>query len=128
MNTEMESISREQYYMQRLEKFSFVLGIISIPSTLLSPFLAPCLLGSMAIVFAVLSKGGNLHFSRRSRIAAALGVTAITINIVLLVISLITMKELLSDPAGRQQLSDFLYQRYGMTLDELLSQLQLFEQ
>jgi hypothetical protein len=37
------------------------------------------------------------------------------------------MKAVLSDPEGRQQLSDILYRRYGMTLDELLSQIPWLE-
>ena len=112
----------ENQYAQRLEKLSFWLGAAAIPSTFISPVIAPFLLGSMAIIFAVLSKGGNLRFSRRSRTAALLGAAAIIINIVYLVITLM-MKELLSDPAGRQQLSDTLYRRYGLTLDELLPQI-----
>ena len=113
----------ENQYAQRLEKLSFWLGAAAIPSTFISPVIAPLLLGSMAIIFAVLSKGGNLRFSRRSRTAALLGAAAIIINIVYLVITFVMMKELLSDPAGRQQLSDTLYRRYGLTLDELLPQI-----
>ena len=113
----------ENQYAQRLEKLSFWLGAAAIPSTFISPVIAPFLLGSMAIIFAVLSKGGNLRFSRRSRTAALLGAAAIIINIVFLVITFVMMKELLSDPAGRQQLSDTLYRRYGLTLDELLPQI-----
>ena len=112
----------ENQYAQRLEKLSFWLGAAAIPSTFISPVIAPFLLGSMAIIFAVLSKGGNLRFSRRSRTAALLGAAAIIINIVYLVITFVMMMELLSDPAGRQQLSDTLYRRYGLTLDELLTQ------
>jgi hypothetical protein len=113
----------ENQYAQSLEKLSFWLGAAAIPSTFISPVIAPFLLGSMAIIFAVLSKGGNLRFSRRSRTAALLGAAAIIINIVYLVITFVMMKELLSDPAGRQQLSDTLYRRYGLTLDELLPQI-----
>lgn len=113
----------ENQYAQRLEKLSFWLGAAAIPSTFISPVIASFLLGSMAIIFAVLSKGGNLRFSRRSRTAALLGAAAIIINIVYLVITFVMMKELLSDPAGRQQLSDTLYRRYGLTLDELLPQI-----
>ena len=113
----------ENQYAQRLEKLSFWLGAAAIPSTFISPVIAPFLLGSMAIIFAVLSTGGNLRFSRRSRTAALLGAAAIIITIVYLVITFVMMKELLSDPAGRQQLSDTLYRRYGLTLDELLPQI-----
>ena len=88
-----ESLSWEQYYMLRLEKFAFFLGAAAIPCTFITPIAVPSILGSMAIMFAVLSKGGSLHFSRRGRTAAILG------------------------------LSDMLYHQYGMTLDELLPQL-----
>ena len=121
MNTNTGSFNREEYYMLRLEKLAFWLGIIAIPSTFVYTFLAPCILGSMAVVFAVLSKGGNLRFSRRARAAAILGTAAIVINVALFGFTLVAMKELLSDPQGRQQINDLLYRQSGMTLDELFS-------
>lgn len=114
----------EVYYMGRLERFAFFFGAAAIPSTLLSPILLPCLLGSMAIVFAVLSKGRSLRFSKRARRGAVLGGAAIVINMVYLVFALKTLRELLADPSGRQQISDLLYRQYGLTLDELLPQLE----
>lgn len=127
MDTNLQLQAQEKYYMVRLEKLAFFLGIAAIPATFFSPIIAPCLLGSLAIVFAVLSKGGNLRFSRQGRIAAFLGGAAIIINVVYMVFALVTMKEVLSDPAGRQQLSDTLYRMYGMTLDELLEQIPILE-
>lgn len=126
MDTYAESVMREQYYMMRLEKLAFFLGAAAIPCTFISPIAAPSILGSMAIVFAVLSKGGNLRFSRRAKTAAFLGAAAIIINIVYLAIVFSTLKDMLADPAGRQQLSDMLYQQYGVTLDELLPELSIF--
>lgn len=126
-NTTMGSLNREVYYMRRLEKLSFLLSIGALLSMFVFPVLAPCILASLAIIFAVLSKGGSLRFSRKARIAAILGVIAIVINVLFLGYSLVTMKAVLSDPEGRQQLSDILYRRYGMTLDELLSQIPWIE-
>ena len=123
MELNTESISREQYYMLRLEKFAFFLGAAAIPCTFITPIAVPSILGSMAIIFAVLSKGGSLRFSRRGKIAVILGALAVIVNVVYLCIVFSTLKEMLADPAGRQQLSDMLYQQYGMTLDELLPQL-----
>ncbi len=123
MNPNSKSISFEVYYMNRLEKLAFFMGVAGIFCTFISPVAAPFLLGSMAIIFAVLSKGRNLRFSRRGLVAAILGAAAIIINAVFLVITLSTLKEMLADPAGRQQLSDMLYRQYGITLDELLPQL-----
>ena len=117
------SMKREAYYMKRLEVLAFFLGAIAIPSTLLIPVIAPFIFASMAIVFAVLSKGGNMKFSRIGRIAFCLGIAAIIINIVYLWYAVRTLSETLSDPAARAQLNETLYRQYGMTLDELLEQL-----
>lgn len=113
----------EEYYRARLEKLSFFLGALAIPSMFLFPVVAPCLLGSLAVVFAFLSKGRSLHMTKKSRSAMILGITAIVMNLIYMGFSVRTMQTLLNDPAGRQQLSDLLYQQYGMTLDELLRQL-----
>ena len=126
-NTATRPPKWEEYYMRRLERLSFLLSIGALLSMFVFPVLAPCLLASMAIVFAVLSKGGNLRFSRLARLAVILGVIALVINVLFLCFSFVTMKAVLSDPEGRQQLSDILYRRYGMTLDELLSQIPWLE-
>ena len=118
-------MQREAYYMKRLENFAFFLGAVSFPSTLLIPVFAPFVLGSMAIVFAILSKGGRLRFSKRGKSAFILGITAIILNIGYLWFAFRTVRSTLSDPAAREQLSQFLYQQYGMTLEELLEQLHL---
>lgn len=77
----------------------------------------------MAIVFAVLSKGGSQRFSKRGKRAVILGATAIVINLVYVVFAFKTVRTLLADPAGRQEISDMLYRQYGVTLEELLPEL-----
>lgn len=119
-------MNQEEYYMFRLERTAFLLGAASIPATFLLPAVAPFFLGSMAIVFAVLSKGGNPGFSKRGKRAVILGVTAIVINIVYLFYAFKTVRGLLADPAGRQQINDLLYRQYGVTLEELMPELSKF--
>ena len=114
---------QEEYYMYRLEKLAFIFGAASIPSTFFLPAVAPFFLGSMAIVFAVLSKGGNTGFSKRGKRAVILGLMAIIINLVYVVIAFKTVRSLLADPAGRQQIDDILYRQYGVTLEEMLPEL-----
>lgn len=116
-------MNQEEYYMNRLERLSFIFGAASIPATFLLPAVAPFFLGSMAIVFAVLSKGGNLRFSKRGKRAVIMGMTAIIINIVYVLFAVKTVRTLMADPAGRQQINDLLYQRYGVTLEEMLPEL-----
>ncbi len=118
-------MNREEYYMKRLEHLAFFLGAVSIPSTLLIPVFLPCTLGSMAIVFAILSKGGNLRFSKRGKSAFILGAAAIVINIIYLCYAFKSVSATLADPIAREQLSQTLYRQYGMTLDEVLEMLRM---
>ena len=116
-------MKQEEYYMYRLERLAFISGAASIPATFFLPAVAPFFLGSMAIVFAVLSKGGSQRFSKRGERAVILGATAIVINLVYVVFAFKTVRTLLADPAGRQEISDMLYRQYGVTLEELLPEL-----
>lgn len=113
----------EEYYMARLEKTACILSLLALASFFFFPVAGPALLGSIAVVFAVLSKGGNLKFSRRARIAFLLGMGAIVFNVLYMWAAFRTLRETLADPAGRQQLNDIIYRQYGITLDELLQQL-----
>lgn len=114
------ALTPEEYHMKRLENTAFLMGVLSIPSFFLFSVTGPFLLGSLAVIFAVLSKGGRLKFSPKGRRAMALGLFAIIMGIVLMVYSFRTLQTMLSDPASRQRLSDILYQKYGLTLEELI--------
>lgn len=114
------ALTPEEYHMKQLENTAFLMGVLSIPSFFLFSVTGPFLLGSMAVIFAVLSKGGRLKYSPKGRRALALGLFAIIISIVFLAYSFRTLQTMLSDPDSRQRLSDILYQKYGLTLDELI--------
>ncbi|MBR2728822.1 MAG: hypothetical protein Q4C02_00275 [Eubacteriales bacterium] len=111
----------EDMYRLRLEKTAFFMGAVSIPCTFIWPLMMPCLLGSMAIVLAIISKGGSLKMSSQGRAAVVLGIVGIVMNVFYLGIALKTMQTMLTEPDGRQYLNDLLYQQYGMTLEELFS-------
>jgi hypothetical protein len=120
-------MNSEDFYAERMEKTAFLFGAAAIPLTFLFPIVAPFLLGSMAMVFAYMSKGGNLRMSKRGRTAFFLGLAAVIINVVYMGLAFRTMNVMLTDPEGRQQLNDILYRQYGMTLDELLSQIPMLQ-
>ena len=122
-HTEMEIMERERLQKERLEKAAFRLGVSAIISTFLIPVFLPFILGSIAIVLAFLSRGGDMKFTKRGKLAVILGFLAIALNIAYIIYVSVTMYSLLSTPAGRQQVSDFLYRMYGMTLEEFLGQL-----
>ena len=118
--------SPEDMYRLRLEKTAFFMGAVSIPCTFIWPLMMPCLLGSMAIVLAFISKGSSLKLSSQGRAAVLLGFVGIIINVFYLGIAVRTMQTMLSEPDGRQYLNDLLYQQYGMTLEELFSRFPAF--
>lgn len=118
----MEAMEKELAYAERLEKAAWRLGIAAILSTFLIPVVLPFALGSIAIVFAVLSKGRSRKMSRRGKLAVLLGCLAMGLNIAYVLYTAGTVYKMMSDPSGRQEISDLLYRMYGMTLDEFLSQ------
>ena len=62
-----------------MERAAFILGIISILSCTFCYFSLPA--GSLAIIFASLSRGGSRRFSQRAKIALALGLIGIAATI-----------------------------------------------
>lgn len=120
--TERDLMQYERFHAARMEKMAYRLGVLAIISTFLIPVVLPFLLGSIAIVFASLSRGGSLEYSKKGKQAAFLGALAIGLNIAYIAYAVVTMHAMLSDPAGRQQVSDLMYRMYGLTLEEFLSQ------
>lgn len=116
----LTGMTREEYYMAKLENSAFLMGVLAIPSFFLFSVTGPFLLGTLAVIFAILSKGGHLKFSPKGRRAMALGVIAIIMGLIFLVYSFRTLQTMLSDPSSRQRLSDILYRKYGLTLDEVM--------
>ena len=119
---EQEASDRERFYMEKQEKAALLLGATAIPATFFVPILLPFLMGSVAIVFAILAKGGNRKLGKNGRRAVLLASAAIVINIGYLVFTLWTVKSMLTNPSGRQELSDMLYRMYGLSLEDFLSQ------
>lgn len=118
----MEVMEKEAAYAERLERAAWRLGIAAILSTFLVPVVLPFTLGSIAIIFAVLAKGRSRKMSRRGKQAVLLGCLAVGLNIVYVLYTAGTVYKMMSDPSGRQEISDLMYRMYGMTLEEFLSQ------
>lgn len=112
---------KELFYMQNQERAALVLGAAAIPATFFVPIVLPFLLGSIAIVFALLARGRNMKLGKRGRRAVILGTAAIVINIIYLGYAFLTMRTMLTDPSGRQQISDMLYRMYGMSLEDFMA-------
>ena len=62
------------------EKFAFLFGIISI--LMCSIIYVSFVTGSMAILFAILSKGGNIKFSKKARLGFIFGILGLALTII----------------------------------------------
>ena len=106
----------------RLSRTSLTCAILAIFSIFSFPVVAPYILGSLSLVFAVLSKGGSEIYPRRSKTATIVASIALVLNTAMLIYSVIYFQRVLHDPALQEQFSQTLYRMYGMTFEEFMGQ------
>ena len=108
---------------ERLSRTAMSLAVMSIFTIFVFPVILPYVFGSVALVMAILSKGGSERFPRRSRTAAVVSGIAIAINTALIVMSVLFFIQVLHDPQLQKQFGETLYRMYGITFEELMNQL-----
>ena len=108
---------------ERLSRTSMSLAVMSVFTIFVFPVILPYVFGSVALVMAILSKGGSERFPRRSRTAAIISGIAIAVNTALLVMSVLFFIQVLHDPQLQKQFGETLYKTYGITFEELMNQL-----
>lgn len=98
-----------------------VLGLATIVTTILCTVYIPFITGSLAILFALLSKGS----SDRMNPTATAGVTSAVVGLIMNVILIITVVTIyMTNPTIREQANKLFEQRYGMTIEEWWDELQ----
>ena len=107
----------------RLSRTAMSLAVLSVFSLFVFPVILPCIFASVALIIAILSRGGNERFSRRGRTAAIVSTVSIILNVILVVSSALYFVKVMHDPQLQEQFSKILYQTYGITYDELMSQM-----
>jgi hypothetical protein len=93
-----------------------VLGIISIV-TCTNLFIS-VVCGALAIMFALLSKGGELTMSKRAKVGLGLGIAGLVITVILYAISIATI---LHTYGSLEAYLRAYLQDYGMSLDDLMN-------
>ena len=99
---------------------STVLAITAIASNFFLPVILPIALGSLAVIYAILSKGKRRAASQEAKRGISLAIAAIVLNVILVVSSLFTTYRSLQDPTRREEVSQMLEQVYGVNLEEVL--------
>lgn len=93
-----------------------VLGLATIVTTVLCTVYIPFITGSLAILFALLSKGNCRQMNSPAKTGVTTAIIGLVMNVVLIV-SVIVLY--LTNPVIREQSNKLFEQRYGMTIDEL---------
>lgn len=114
----------EQEANHGMATIAFIFGACSIITNLFMPVILPCFLGGMAIILAILSRGGERHLSRLARrgiICAVIGlVTTVWLTVQVLIPSAIAQ---LKDPYYRQFMNQVSESLYGTSFDDMLRQI-----
>ena len=112
--------SPEEMQRQRLSSNAMVLGIAALGSCLILPVFFPLVLASVAIVLAMISRGGGSSLTDRARLAVLFGVIAIIVHTIVMGVILKQGFQILSDPAQYKQFDNFFRSNYGTSLEEYL--------
>ncbi|MDO4285575.1 MAG: hypothetical protein Q4C60_09625 [Eubacteriales bacterium] len=100
---------------------AFVFGVAAIGCNFFLPVILPMFLGSLSIIFAILSKGKERKMEDAARRGVFCSLLGLVISAVLFVTVLIpTMIRQLSDPAFRATMNQMSESLYGISYDEVL--------
>ena len=108
---------------RQLGKIAAVLGVLALFSIFLLPIIAPLILGSIAVVLAVISKGKEKEYTKGARRALVTGIIAIVMNVVLLVSSLLGLYLIMTNSQIRAQANSLAEQVYGYSFDDMIQQI-----
>ena len=101
-----------------LATLSLVLGLISIPFCFF--MYTGIILGGIAIVMAILSKGTAQRLLQQAKKGIFYGSIGVVLGYAVLISSI---HNLVTDPTYRQQLNQFSEQYYGESMDDMLKEL-----
>ncbi|SFU88000.1 MULTISPECIES: hypothetical protein [unclassified Butyrivibrio] len=101
-----------------LATFARILGMFSIPLCLI--FYTGIILGGVAVVLALLSKGTMKTFLPQAKKALVLGTVGVVLGYTMMVTSIHTV---LTNPEQRQQLNTMSEQMYGTSFDDMLNEI-----
>lgn len=94
-----------------------ICGIIAVISVFTMTIYPAVILGALAIIFAVLSRGEEKKYSDRAKTGIVTGSVAIGIDIALIAATLMLI---FSNGEFKKQLNDACMQVYGQTFDQML--------
>lgn len=97
---------------------SICLGVFALMSSAIFFIAIPA--GALGILFAILSKGGNLKLQLPSKIGFGTSLAAILFSITITGAATFIV---MNDPASHAQLNDMCKQAYGVTFDAMIEEI-----
>ena len=100
-----------------MAKAASTLGILSIVATLTMMLYPSIILGAMAIILALLSRGNDKHLSDKASSGLTTGIIGLSVNIIIAVTAVML---LFGDNPFKTQVNDLMKEIYGQTYDDML--------
>ena len=97
---------------------AMVLGVTSLATCTCLYVSVAC--GGLAILFALLSRGGEMTMSRNAKLACGLGVAGLAVTIIMYAI---TFAVIIGTYGSLEEYLRVYLQDYGMSLDELMNEM-----
>lgn len=117
----MEAISMDYQYTrndrhsQRMETLSLIMGVIALVT--MCTVYPTLICGSLGIVFALLSRGGEFSMQSRAKVGLALSAVALGIIIAMIVYTLVVAQVYFG---GIENMMREMYQMMGLDYDALM--------
>lgn len=99
---------------------AFILGIMAIFCCFTFTVYPAFILGSIAIILALLSKGRNAKMNSKASVGIICATAALVLNTLIVTYS---MTMVFTDPQTRQELNDTCEEIYGISFDEMLEEI-----
>ncbi|MCI7558466.1 MAG: hypothetical protein ACI4C2_00870 [Lachnospiraceae bacterium] len=109
--------SMVSHRLNPMAKAASTLGILSIVATLTMMIYPSIILGAMAIILALLSRGRDRHLSDKASSGMTTGIIGLSVNIIIAVTAVML---LFGDNPFKSQINDLMKEMYGQTYDDML--------
>lgn len=110
----------DEFLKNKLATTAFILGICSLFVGILMPVILPGIMGCLAILLAILSKGRGSTYPRNAKYALAAGIISVTLNAMILVGSFVSTYQMLNNEEGRAEINEWMEDFYGESFDDML--------
>lgn len=111
------SAPRYTVEINRMASVAKVLGIITIVTTIFCTVYIPFITGSLAILFAILSKGKRKSLSSTAMTGVATAITGLILNILLIATVIYVY---MTNPKIREEANNMMQQQYGFTIEDVI--------